>query len=243
MEIKTKKDFKRYVPYAVRLCYKKVAVFLRSKINSKKTLQDIFSEIYFKNKWGGRPGEFYSGPGSEGIYAEKFCNTVNDFIKSLGKKVCVVDVGCGDFRIGGKIISKNVDYIGVDVVLELISRNKQLYEKENVKFLCLDVANQELPDGDVCLLRQVLQHLSNKDIKMILDKVRKFKYVFVTETYPTKIESCNKDQPSGQDTRFYKKSAVCLEKEPFNVANVELVMSLPVGNQEEIKTFFIKNFN
>ena len=84
-----------------------------------------------------------------------------------------------------------------------------------------------LPDGDVCFVRQVLQHLSNDQILKILPKLAAYKYVFVTEHIPTRTKSYtpNVDNPHGPDVRLYWNSGVFLEQPPFSV---------PVSKMREI---------
>jgi 2-polyprenyl-3-methyl-5-hydroxy-6-metoxy-1,4-benzoquinol methylase len=210
--------------------------------NKYQSTSQVFSEIYAKNQWGGGPGQFYSGPGSDGVFAKQFCGLINDFIISLKKdNVSVVDLGCGDFRIGKSLIGKNVSYRGVDVVEALIEENQKKYSGPNITFACLDITSDTLPDGDVCIIKQVLQHLSNGQIKKILEKTKKYQYVFVSETYPLEVKSYNIDKVHGKDTRFLEGSAIDLQKEPFNVVNVKLVMDVPWDKEERIKTFLIEN--
>jgi hypothetical protein len=109
-------------------------------------------------------------------------------------------------------------------------------------FVCLDIIEQQLPDGDVCLVRQVLQHLSNAEIKAILDKLNKYKYVFVTEHYPLGNDCLpNIDKPHGADIRLYDNSAVFLDKEPFNISHIELVLNVPYDNWGTVRTYLIEN--
>jgi SAM-dependent methyltransferase len=181
----------------------------------------IFSRIYQTNGWGGTKGEFYSGPGSYEQPIEKYINLVREFIVA-NKIHSVVDLGCGDFNIGQKVIAPGIRYTGVDVVEPLINRNNQLFGSDNVSFRCLDIAQDELPNGTLCTIRQVFQHLSNANIKAVLPKLRKYKFVLVTEHYPSDAEVVlpNKDIPTGADIRARWRSGVYLDKPPFNVKNI-----------------------
>ena len=240
---KVKNLLKRVLPKEIINCYRKLGVFLLHFKNNNKSASQVFSEIYSKNKWGGKPGEFYSGVGSEGLFARKYCEVIDNFIDLLGENdICIVDLGCGDFRVGIEIAKiKKVNYVGVDVVPELVKMNNDKYGNQNIKFLCLDIATAELPDGDVCLIRQVLQHLSNEEIKKIINKIKKYKYVFITESQPSQAKTYNEDKPHGPDTRLLNGSGVYLDRSPFNVKNIEQIMSIPCLDGEEINTFLIKN--
>ena len=60
----------------------------------------------------------------------------------------------------------------VDIVETLIERNKTLFKRDNLEFLCLDIVKDELPKADCVIIRQVLQHLSNTEIQHILKKLK-----------------------------------------------------------------------
>ena len=60
----------------------------------------------------------------------------------------------------------NFFYNGVDIVDELIEHNRKTFRHPNIRFHCMDAAkdNVDLPFGELLIIRQVLQHLSNADI-------------------------------------------------------------------------------
>ena len=68
----------------------------------------------------------------------------------------------------------------------------------NVDFRALDFTSEQLPDGDICFLRYVLQHLSNdliiKFIKLINNK---YKYLIVTEHLPNESFKPNIEMQRG----------------------------------------------
>ena len=146
-------------------------------------MQEVFSEIYEKNLWGGTKGEPYSGPGSRYAPAELYVKTVIEFILTNGIST-VLDLGCGDFAIGKKIAAVCSNYIGVDIVPKLIERNTRLFGSDRIRFACLDITNETLPDAQLCLIRRVLQHLSNEEISNVLAKVQKYPHLIITEHYP-----------------------------------------------------------
>ena len=129
----------------------------------------VFEEIYANNEWGGQPGEFYSGVGSDSAAADQYVQTIGEFIAARSIPT-VVDIGCGDFRVGSRIVAQSPDliYIGTDIVETLIRRNQSEFGRANVSFVCLDAVSAVLPEGDLCLIRQVLQHLTNAEIASIL---------------------------------------------------------------------------
>jgi SAM-dependent methyltransferase len=216
---------KRGAPYALFLHIETVGADVKLQlcrtIAKFRSNNRIFSEIYRTSAWGGRIGEFYSGSGSYELPTEEYAALVREFIR--GNEIdSVVDLGCGDFHVGSKFVNSGLRYVGVDVVRTLIDRNNKLFGTHNISFACLDIAKDDLPDGKLCVIRQVFQHLSNANIKAVLHKLQKYKFVLVTEHYPsdTELKIVNKDIPTGSDTRVRWKSGVYLDLPPFNVQNI-----------------------
>jgi SAM-dependent methyltransferase len=212
----------------------------------KRSASEVFDEIYKKNKWGGNFGESFSGTGSVGASAVDYISTINNFI-SANRINSVLDIGCGDFRVGINILCDK--YIGIDVAPTVIEKNKKRFGSSARDFMCLDAAGSEpLPQAQLCLIRRVLQHLSNAQISAILAKLDAFPYVIVTEHQPGEqdLVSVNLDKVHGPFTRLFSGSGVYLDHPPFNL-NVELLLETAsasdirdVHSRGKIRTFLIK---
>jgi SAM-dependent methyltransferase len=191
--------------------------------------KQIFSDIYKNRRWGtDNKSEFYSGDGSDEEYSIPYVRVISDFIEQNGVRT-VVDLGCGDFRVGKRIIQLNkIKYIGVDVVEDLIRYNSETSKEGDIQFLYADIVRDTLPEGDLCLLRQVLQHLSNRDIKTILRKCKKYKHLIVTEHQPIHLtDAPNIDKEPNGSIRYYSGSGVYLDKPPYNKRIKELLNVFP----------------
>jgi SAM-dependent methyltransferase len=187
-------------------------------IGSKKPwpTKDAMTQVYEKNLWGGEEGEFYSGFGAHDPKLVKpYIEVVSDFLKSFDEPLIVCDLGCGDFNVSKELVPYTKKYIAVDVVDDLIQRNKMIFQDDKLDFQCLDISTDELPKGDVAILRHVLQHLSNAEVQCILSKLSDFKYVIITEHIPEGEFKPNKDIISGQGTRLKKKSGLVISEPPF----------------------------
>lgn len=187
------------------------------------TSKDIFTEIYFQNVWG-KPETseelFFSGPGSHNEdVVSIYVNAILNFLNSFDKKLDAVDLGCGDFAVGYKTRKYFNNYTACDVVEPLIEFNRGKYKALFVDFLVLDIIKDDLPAGDIVFIRQVLQHLSNKQISEIVYKLtNRYKYIIITEHLPsTNSFKANKDKPPGADTRLDVHSGVVLTLPPFNL--------------------------
>lgn len=220
--------------------------------NRSKTTEQVFTEIYQKNKWGGAPGEFCSGSGTVNKQiVSPYITMISEKAYSEGfKGLTFIDLGCGDFRVGEQLLPLCSNYIGVDIVKPLIDRNQEKYGNAATRFTHLNIVEDELPNGDVCFVRQVLQHLSNQQIMAVLQKFKNYKWVFITEHYPTDNVAIkpNLDKVHGSDIRLYENSGVYLEKPPFGLPPHALkqVLEVPVvdigkaNDQGVIRTFLYK---
>jgi SAM-dependent methyltransferase len=189
---------------------------LRELRQNMRPAHAVFSEVYEKNLWG-VGDKFYSGPGSYGQSAQCYVECVINFIKTHNIK-SVVDLGCGNFAVGKFVAPECERYIGVDVVPSLIERNRSMFVANNIEFKCLDITKDKLPDADLCLIRQVMQHLSNRKISRLLKNTKRYAYVIVAEHQPEVEGVPNIDIPHGDATRtsLYG-SGVYLDKPPFSI--------------------------
>ena len=193
--------------------------------------KEAMEQVYELNLWGGGKLNFYSGDGSyDTTIINPYLKIVSEFLNSFEQPLNVVDLGCGDFNIGNQLTKCAKNYIAVDIVEGLIERNKKVFNANNLEFYSLDIAKDTLPVGDCAVLRQVLQHLSNKEVQSIAQKLDKYKYVLLTEHIPNGTYCPNVDIISGQGIRLKKNSGIDLLSPPFNlkVKKVTEVLSVPV---------------
>lgn len=157
-----------------------------------------------------------------------YMNTLLQLLTNNGIRN-IVDLGCGDFWIMRHVLSTlseanyNFFYTGIDVVEDLVNYNAARFRHPNIRFLCRDAATDEepLPDGDILIIRQVLQHLNNADIKKILSKAAKFKFLFITEhIYDAPDAVYNVDKQTNESIRLNHRSGIYLEYAPFNFKNI-----------------------
>jgi hypothetical protein len=184
-----------------------------------KSTQQVFTKIYEKKMWGCYGKDYFSGHGSRrSELIEPYIQSVSRFLDSFDTPLRAVDLGCGDFFVGQHLCRKTSHYLGCDIVSGLIDRNRARYSNSKTEFRQLNIIEDPLPEADVAFLRQVLQHLSNKDIQKVLLKVVRYAYVIVTESMPKVMLNPNVDQPTGSLTRVFRNppSGVLLAAPPFN---------------------------
>ena len=216
-------------------------------LGKKRDVNELFSWIYKNNAWGSASeGEdFYSGNGShDEDIIRPYIQLVRTMIQ-LNEIENVVEIGCGDFFIMRQVLMgfDRIHYCGIDVVDSLIDYNQQKYGDSNTCFSCFDASDDSchMPEGDLLIIRQVLQHLDNASILKILKKTDNYKYVLITEHISADKEAIkNLDKPVSAGTRLYKNSGVYLDAPPFNVENCVNLLSIQ-ASEGIIRTSLIVN--
>jgi SAM-dependent methyltransferase len=190
--------------------------FVRAR-QAAKTPEQVFSEVYQKKSWGGEEHDFFSGYGSHATeYVDAYVAALRPILIDH-PSATVVDLGCGDFNIGSQIRPLCRNYIACDVVPDLIERNKKKFADAKVDFRCLDITKDAVPAGDIILVRQVLQHLNNKQIARFLKGLGECGILVLTEHLPKGSFVANRDKPTGGGIRLHGAipSGVVLDDAPF----------------------------
>jgi len=142
----------------------------------------VFSSIYRQNHWA--DAESVSGPGSTlhntSLISDALLQVISRYqIKTL------LDIPCGDFNWMQRIDLKQVKYIGMDIVPDLIKNNIAKFANENRQFMAADIVTDELPNVDLIFCRDCFVHLSFKDIRAALVNIKKSQSTYLlTTTFP-----------------------------------------------------------
>lgn len=106
----------------------------------------------------------------------------------------------------------NAEYIGYDIVGSVIEKNKEKYANEKIHFMHSNFLKIDLPKSDLLICKDVLQHLSNKDILQFIPQLKKYKYCLITnEVDADTLTSDNLDILPGDTHK------IDLSKMPFNI--------------------------
>ncbi len=179
---------------------------------------DRFERIYVDKKWGGELAlgkEVFSGEGSLPEFSKSFIDAVRRFCVANGVRR-IVDLGCGDFQVGRLLVADtDLEYCGVDISPTVVDVNTRNFASDKVKFQCLDIVEDALPEGDLVIVRQVLQHLSNGTVSKILDRIRDYSHAIVCDEIRTGVRTPNEDIEDGGSNRVKYNSSLLLEAPPF----------------------------
>jgi hypothetical protein len=129
--------------------------------------KDIFSGIYKENTWGSKGS--VSGPGSTLDQTNLIRERLPVIFEEHNIK-SILDIPCGDFHWMQHVYLENIMYTGADIVTEIIFSNKK-YEKDNIKFINLDIIKDDLREVDIIFSRDCLVHFSYDDIYLCLSNI------------------------------------------------------------------------
>lgn len=155
-------------------------------------IKEIFSSIYHKNYWGNRDSR--SGAGSDLTQTAVIRERLPVLIRKLGVD-SMIDVPCGDFFWMAQT-PIDCDYLGADVVPEMIAHNQAVFGSVRRSFRVLDVTSDELPRADLIFSRDLLVHFSFSDIARALHRMQASGAAWLlTTTFTGRNE--NLDIPTG----------------------------------------------
>jgi len=193
----------------------------RDAVFQNLSIRDTFEKIYREHLWGvSSERGMYSGQGSHlGRIIEPYTDSIDTFLGQHQDISTAADLGCGDFNIGVQLFEKFTTYHAIDIVPEVIRRNRLAHRDERLHFQCADITNDALPGADIAFVRQVLQHLSNADIQRFLENIEgKYRYLVVTESlHASRRFRPNRDIVTGPGVRIHQKSGVVLTAAPFEL--------------------------
>jgi hypothetical protein len=139
---------------------------------AQKSPQQVFTEIYTEKKWGGGDASSFSGPGSSLDQTNVVREALPMIIEELNCK-SLIDVPCGDFFWMKTVTLDNVEYIGGDIVADLIEKNQKLYSGGKRRFILVDLLQGPLPKSDLVLCRDCLGHFSYMHIFLALTNIKR----------------------------------------------------------------------
>lgn len=144
-------------------------------------MEKEFTEIFKTKRWARSQTESVSGTGSTLKYTTKLREQLPDLFKKY-KITSILDAPCGDFNWMQKVVTKDLNYIGGDIVLDLVNQNNEKYKSDNISFMHLDITKDSLPDADLMICRDCLFHLNYESIDNFFNNFKNsnIKYLLTT---------------------------------------------------------------
>jgi SAM-dependent methyltransferase len=138
---------------------------LRFINNLFRNQKQIFSEYYSNNYWDNEDSR--SGPGSDIKQTQKLIDDLPGILKKYQIK-SMMDAPCGDFFWMKHVDLNGIDYLGTDIVDELIKRNNNKFGKPGIHFKVIDLIDDTIPKVDLIFCRDLLVHLPDHKVSKVL---------------------------------------------------------------------------
>ena len=150
-----------------------------------------FEEIYSRDEW-----LYGSGEGSLPKHTKPYVSMLQIFLSEYRIRT-VVDMGCGDWQFSKLVNWKGIAYQGFDIVQSVIAKNRDDFSSSNVGFHLYSGNSDELPQADLLIAKDVLQHWSNKSIEAFLPNTARYKYCLITNCINPNGKTTNTDIEDG----------------------------------------------
>jgi hypothetical protein len=136
----------------------------------KTDLQIAFENVYKTKEWLGKVGTL-SGIGSSIECAKEYLLFLQRFVVENDIR-SIIDLGCGDFNLMRHFDFTGITYLGVDIVEFVIQDNIIKYKTDNINFVNSNVVTYTPSSKyDLVIIKDVLQHLSNENITLLLKNI------------------------------------------------------------------------
>jgi glycosyltransferase involved in cell wall biosynthesis len=199
----------------IRLGYRKWKIRQASKADTST----VFTTIYRYNKWGDI--ESISGLGSTLNQTIAVRQQLPAFLAKWDVK-SLLDAPCGDLNWIKQIELPITEYIGADIVEDLINHNKAQFKHDvNKRFMHLNIIEDELPKADVLLCRDCLVHFSKKDLYQFFRNLKKSKVKYLLTTTFPEHTAFNKEMRTGRWQPLNLEAEPLSFPKPLDIINEE----------------------
>jgi hypothetical protein len=155
----------KLVPASIMTRYVK---YKRNRRWKNKSAEEVFSNIYHGNNWGGHQSA--SGRGSDDDQTAAISAFIPEMMMKLNAKT-LLDIPCGDFHWMKNVNLSDITYLGADIVPEIIANNNKNFQRSNVSFHQLNLIEGPLPTSEVIFCRDCLVHFSYEHISGALKSI------------------------------------------------------------------------
>jgi SAM-dependent methyltransferase len=160
--------------------------------------------------------ESLSGPGSSVVNASEVTNLIKETIKQYNIK-SILDLGCGDWNWFQHIELKDIEYQGWDADMDMIIQNQFNHGESNINFYVNDIVQDNYPDVDLIICRDVLFHMPMSLANHIISKAKSACKYFISTSF--RDVDVNTGIPNGLNWGYY---SINLNKNPFNLFDNEI---------------------
>jgi len=167
----------------------------RGRSSDSGRIDEVFRRIWAENYWGDEQSR--SGGGSNLEQTAVLRAQLPSLIEELGIER-LLDLPCGDFHWMKAVnFPSKLQYIGADIVTDLIEQNQRNYSKETIRFEVKNLVESDLPQADLVFCRDCLVHLSYSSIQRAIANIKRSGTKYLLTTHFTNPRR-NKEISTGQ---------------------------------------------
>ena len=178
----------------------------RAEELKKLDLASRFARIYETDLWEGP--ESRSGQGSS-LDSTARLRTELPALFRRHHVQRILDAPCGDFHWMRHVDLTGVEYVGADIVRELVVRNEREFGSASRQFMEADLTRGPLPHADLVLCRDCFVHLSYAHIRAAIAVIRASGARYLLTTTFT-------EQPENRDVQDGDWRPLNLQAPPFS---------------------------
>jgi hypothetical protein len=161
-----------------------------------------------------------SGPGSTAEFSAPYRQFLEAFVREH-KIDTIVDLGCGDMEVMSRVALGGARYYGIDCIADRVIANRKkcpAYTFAQGEFQKLDI-----PEADLVLCKDVIQHWSTEDVAQWLAKLatQRQRYCWAL------ITNCNYGQTVNTPITTGGWRALDLTRPPFSVGHIVFTWGTP----------------
>lgn len=141
-----------------------------------------FRHAHEHNLWHGP--ETRSGPGSSIRQTAAVVKALPQLCQRYQVRT-LLDVPCGTFHWMARVDLGDIQYVGGDLLPEVVEEANRQYGTPSRRFSELDLTRSPLPDADLLLCRDCFVHMSYADIMQAMHNIRRSRLTYLlTTTFP-----------------------------------------------------------
>jgi hypothetical protein len=178
-------------------------------MTKQSTPETVMTEIYSRNLWGCPTTR--SGPTATVERTMELVANLPELFRSLGIE-SMLDVGCGDFSWMQHVDLTGIDYLGVDIVPDLVQTLQNSYTSSTVHFQKMNVLQEPPETADLWFCRDFLNLLDFQQTAAFFSKFLESKSLYLA------VSSVETNQPN-TDGHPGIQRMLDLFQEPFNIPN------------------------
>ena len=155
--------------------------------NRGRSADQVFTDIYRHNRWQG--SESRSGEGSS---LQQTATLISQLPAVVGRHhvKSMLDIPCGDFHWMSRVHLGDVDYIGADIVPDVIAANSEKYARAGREFRVIDLCQGPLPHADLVFCRDCMVHLPFEMLASAVAQIRASGATWLmAKTFPATVEN------------------------------------------------------